>query len=195
MNSLDIVILVLTFLSVLYSFFRGFVREVFSILSLILGFLFAIKFYYVPANYLSHLVNSLATRNLTGFVLILVGVILVITLIGSLIRRVLIIFKLGVFDRLLGILIGLLRGIFIGIIIIFLLIFFLPNNHPLLIKSRLSLYLVVLGEIPLKVVPDKIKSKIEGKKETLLDYWKGDTITISEGVGSKPEVVPQEGKK
>src|SRR4030042_5211262 len=171
MNALDFIILSIIFISGLYSFFRGFIREVFSILSLMLGLFLALKFYHVPAHQLSSWVNDLMIRNLIGFIFIFIGVSLVLTLTGIIIRRVFTLCKLGALDRVLGVLLGLLKGIFIGMVIIFFLIFFLPNDHPLLLQSRLSLYLVGLGEIPLAAAPEKIKNKINSKKEVLLDYW------------------------
>ena len=195
MNALDFIILSIIFISGLYSFFRGFIREVFSILSLVLGLLLSVKFYHVPAHQLSSWINDLMFRNLIGFIFIFIGVSLVITLIGIIIRRVFTLCKLGALDRVLGVLLGLLKGIFIGMVIIFLLIFFLPNDHPLLIQSRLSLYLVGLGEIPLEAAPDKIKNKINSKKEVLLDYWKVNPALLKGGIGPKPEVVTPKGEK
>ena len=195
MNALDFIILSIIFISGLYSFFRGFIREVFSILSLGLGLLLAVKFYQVPAHQLSSWVNDLMIRNLIGFIFIFIGVSLVITLIGIIIRRVFTLCKLGALDRVLGVLLGLLKGIFIGMVIIFVLIFFLPHDHPLLIQSRLSLYLVSLGEISLEAVPDKIKDKINSKKEVLFDYWKRNPALLKGSIGPKPEVVTPKGEK
>jgi len=195
MNTLDFIILFIIFISGLYSFFRGFIREVFSILSLVLGFLLAVKFYHVPAYQLLSWLNNLMLRNLIGFIFIFIGVSLLITLIGTIVRRVFTLCKLGALDRVLGVLLGLLKGIFIGMVIIFLLIFFLPHDHPLLIQSRLSLYLVGLGEIPLEAAPDKIKNKINSKKEVLLDYWKRNPALLKGSIGPKPEVMTTTGEK
>ena len=189
MNALDFIILFIIFTSGLYSLFRGFIREVFSILSLVLGLLLAVKFYHMPAHQLSSWVNDLMIRNLIGFIFIFIGVSLVITLIGTIIRRVFTLCKLGSLDRVLGVLLGLLKGIFICMVIIFLLIFFLPNDHPLLIQSRLSLYLVGLGEIVLEAAPDKIKDKINSKKKILLDYWKRNPALLKGSNAPKPEVM------
>ncbi len=195
MNALDFIILSIIFISGLYSFFRGFIREVFSILSLMLGLFLALKFYHVPAHQLSSWVNNLMIRNLIGFIFIFIGVSLVLTLIGIIIRKFVTLCKLGALDRMLGTLLGLFKGVFIGMIIIFLLIFFLPHDHPLLIQSRLSLYLVGLGEIALEVAPDKIKDKINSKKEVLFDYWKRNPALLKESIGPKPEVVTPKGEK
>ena len=189
MNALDFAILSIIFISGLYSFFRGLIREVFSILSLVLGLFLAVKFYQVPAHQLSTWVNDLMIRNLIGFIFIFIGVSLALTLIGFIIRRVFTLCKLSALDRVLGVLLGLFKGIVIGMVIIFLLIFFLPHNHPLLIQSRLSLYLVELGEISLEAVPDKIKDKINSKKEVLFDYWKRNPAFHEESIGPKPDVV------
>jgi len=195
MNALDFIILSIIFISSLYSFFRGFIREVFSILSLVIGLLLAVKFYHVPAYQLSSWVNNLMIRSLIGFVFIFIGVSLVITLIGIIIRRVFTVCKLGALDRVFGLLLGFLKGVFISMVIIFLLIFFLPRDHPLLIQSRLSLYLVDLGKIALEAAPDKIKNKINSKKEVLLDYWKENPALLKGSIGPKPEGVTPKGEK
>ena len=195
MNALDFIILFIIFTSGLYSLFRGFIREVFSILSLVLGLLLAVKFYHVPAHQLSSWVNDLMIRNIIGFIFIFIGVSLVITLSGIIIRKFFTLCKLGALDRVFGVLLGLLKGIFIGMVIIFLLISFLPHDHPLLIQSRLSLYLVGLGEIALEVAPDKIKDKINSKKEVLFDYWNRNPALLKGSIGPKPVVVTPKGEK
>ena len=183
MNALDFFILSIIFISGLYSFFRGFIRGIFSTLSLVLGFVLALKFYHVPALQLSTWIKDQMIRNLIGCILIFIGVSLIITLIGVITRRLFIVCKLGALDRVLGMLLGFLKGIFIGMVIIFLLIFFLPHDHPLLIQSRLSPYLIELGEIPLKVVPDTLRNKINTKKKMVLGYLKRNSALLKEGVG------------
>ena len=195
MNALDFIILSISFISGLFGFFRGFIRGVFSILSLVLGLILAVKFYHVPGHLLSSWIKDPMIRNIIGFIVTFIGVSLVITLIGIIIRKVFTVCKLGSLDRVLGVVLGSLKGIFIGMVIIFLLIFFLPSDHPLLIKSRLSLYLVGLGEIPLEVAPDKIKDKINSKKEILLDHWKGNPALLEGSIVPKPAVVTPKGKK
>jgi membrane protein required for colicin V production len=195
MNALDFIILSIISISVLYSFFRGVIREVFSLLSLGFGFLLAVNFYSLAAQQVPSWINDLMIRNLIGFMLIFIGVSLILTLIGIIIRRVFALCKLGALDRALGVLLGLLKGIFVGMVIVFVLIFFLPYDHPLLIRSRLSLYLVTLGEIPLEAAPDKLKNKINSKKEVLLYCWKKNPAFLKGSIGPKPEVVTPKGEK
>ena len=50
MNTLDIVIIVIMVISICYSIYRGFIREIFSLLGIIAGFIAASQFYLVGAN-------------------------------------------------------------------------------------------------------------------------------------------------
>jgi len=193
MNILDFVILFMVFIYSFYGFFRGSIRGIFSIISLVLGLLLAVRFYPLSAQHLSAVANDLMLRNLIGFIFIFIGVSLVLTVIGIIVRRVFTLCKLGTFDRVLGALLGLFKGIFMGTALVFGLIFFLPSNHSVLIQSRLSLYFVRLGEIPLEAAPDKIKHNINSKKEVLLDHWKTNSALFKGKTPMEPEsVTPQE---
>ena len=100
MNPLDWLLAALLLYSTVRAAIRGFFREAFALGGLILGFLLACWFYHPLAEHLTGLITSLQLAQATAFVLILVGIMLLASLIGSLLRRTASVIGLGFFDRL-----------------------------------------------------------------------------------------------
>ena len=144
MNGLDFVIIIILVASVIYSLFRGLVREVFSLLSIVLGFIAASRWYPFLAGFFLPWITSNAIANILGFILTFIAVSIIISLIGKLVRRFVSFIKLESIDRLLGAAFGILKGVFVVIVLILILIAFLPPAHPVLTKSRLSPYFMTL---------------------------------------------------
>ena len=118
-TGLDIAILIIIMLSMLVSFFRGFVREAVSLAIWAVAFLAAIKLAEPLGEHLSPWVHS----NTFRYVLAFAGIVIVIFLLGvivnillrSLLERAA---GLSLFDRLLGVVFGAARGILVVAIIV-----------------------------------------------------------------------------
>ena len=87
------------------------VREFFSLLSIILGFMAAIRLYPFPANFFLPWFNNTMIANIVSFVLTFIIVSVVISLLGRLVRKFVRFIKLESMDRLLGAVFGLLNCI------------------------------------------------------------------------------------
>jgi len=172
MNFFDLLIFGIVLLSILYSFFRGFIREVFSLVSLILGIWLAMKFYPLIGDRLSSWVTNSAVRNLIGFSFIFIVVRVSGWWLGSFIQKLLNLGKIRIWDRGLGMLVGLTKGIIIVTFLITILVYFLPVFHPLLRQSKLSPYVIeIVEKFPLSFLPEKVKDKIEKKRKELIYNW------------------------
>jgi len=172
MNFLDVFILLIMVASFVYSLFRGLVREVFSLLSLILGFISATRIYHIPAGLILRGIDNLFIANVLGFTLVFIFVSIGISLIGKLIKKFVRHVRLELIDRILGAFFGLLKGAFVVIIIVVVLIAFLPPAHPVLSKSRLSPYFMTIGELSLRMIPGDFRLKVKKKRESLSPYWR-----------------------
>ena len=173
MNSLDISILLVISFFIVYSLFRGLVREVFSLLSLVLGLVLGARFYQWAGGRVSRWVDNETMANLIGFLVIFILAVIVIILLGNLTKKFVKAAKLSVEDRILGGVFGLLKGVVVVVCVFLALVSFLPSGHPLLARSKLSPYLMVLGKISLEIVPGKVKDRVGKKWEALAPYWDG----------------------
>ena len=125
MTTFDIVVCSILGLSLLSSLFKGFVKEVFSLLSYLGGFLLAIKYQGDFARVLMENISSKPIAKVIAFVTIYVLAYIIISLIGKVIRGMLVSgTKLSMFDRLMGGIVGFGRGMVIVIAVTFPLQFF-----------------------------------------------------------------------
>ncbi len=117
---LDYVLLAIVGLSALYSVFRGFVREVLSLISWVLSVWVAIKFSPHLANYLSPYIDIPELRFIASFILIFLGIMFTSILLSRLVVGLLQVGGLRVFDRLVGAGFGLARGVIIAGVLVLL---------------------------------------------------------------------------
>ena len=125
MTTFDIVVCSILGLSLLSSLSKGFVKEVFSLLSYLGGFLLAIKYQGDFALVLMEAISSKPIAKVIAFVTIYVLTYIIISLMGKVIRGMLVSgTKLSMFDRLMGAIVGFGRGMVIVIALTFPLQFF-----------------------------------------------------------------------
>ena len=125
MTTFDIVVCSILGLSLLSSLFKGFVKEVFSLLSYLGGFLLAIKYQGNFAQALMENISSKPIAKVIAFVTIYVLTYIIISLMGKVIKGMLVSGgKLSMFDRLMGGIVGFGRGMVIVIAVTFPLQFF-----------------------------------------------------------------------
>ena len=143
MTTFDIVVCSILGLSLLSSLFKGFVKEVFSLLSYLGGFLLAIKYQGDFAQVLMENISSKPIAKVIAFVTIYVLAYIIISLIGKVIRGMLVSgTKLSMFDRLMGGIVGFGRGMVIVIAVTFPLQFFPEIMRKVTKDSETIPYLV-----------------------------------------------------
>ena len=143
MTIFDIVVCSILGLSLLSSLFKGFVKEVFSLLSYLGGFLLAIKYQGDFAQVLMENISSKPIAKVIAFVTIYVLTSIIISLMGKVIRSMLVPgTKLSIFDRLMGGIVGFGRGMVIVIAVTFPLQFFPEIMRKVTKDSETIPYLV-----------------------------------------------------
>ena len=143
MTTFDIVVCSILGLSLLSSLFKGFVKEVFSLLSYLGGFLLAIKYQGNFAQVLMENISSKPIAKVIAFVIIYVLTYIIISLMGKVIRGMLVSgTKLSMFDRLMGGIVGFGRGMVIVIALTFPLQFFPEIMRTVTKDSETIPYLV-----------------------------------------------------
>ena len=143
MTTFDIVVCSILGLSLLSSLFKGFVKEVFSLLSYLGGFLLAIKYQGDFAQVLMENISSKPISKVIAFVTIYVLAYTIKSLMGKVIKGMLVSgTKLSMFDRLMGGIVGFGRGMVIVIAVTFPLQFFPETMRNVTKDSQTIPYLV-----------------------------------------------------
>lgn len=138
MNGADIAILAVLALSTLFGLLRGFVLEAFSLLRWIAAFWVAWAFGHPVAAYYGIWLQDPTARILAGYITCFVGVLILGSLLGLLVRRFAWGLHLRAGDHALGMLFGLARGlVLVGFVVLMLGFTVLPREATWWRQSRL----------------------------------------------------------
>ena len=171
MNGLDIIFLIIIGASVLYSVIRGLVREIFSLLSIILGFFGASCGYAVMSDWLRRWVENETLAQILGFAILFILIALAINLLGMALTRLVKKMDLSWADRLGGAAFGFLKAILLIAIILFMLTAFLPPKSKLLSESKISPIALTIARQLSYLVPEKFRALYTAKEKELKKYW------------------------
>lgn len=111
MSTLDLIILGLLGLSILYSFVRGAVREIFSLLSLIVGYMVATRIYGYGAAYIEGTVSNPRLAGVISFVVVFLTISVLVAAAGRMLHVAAKKAHLSLANRTLGAAIGFLKGV------------------------------------------------------------------------------------
>jgi membrane protein required for colicin V production len=171
MNTLDIIFLVLIGASGIYSLIRGLIREVFSFLAIILGFLGASYGYSRVAAWVKGWLQNETVAQIVGFAALFLLVALGVSLLGRLLSKVIHKGGLGWADRMGGAAFGILKAILLIAIILLVLTAFLPPKSKLLLESKISPAALSIARGLSFLVPEKFQSLYTQKERELKKYW------------------------
>lgn len=159
LNGFDWFLVVVLAISTLRGFSRGLIRVLFSIGGLIAGILIASWTYGDAGRWLNRWIQSRETAQILGFLLVLIGVVLVFGIIASIVRRTATAVGLGLVDRMAGAAFGVLRGCLLGVLIMMGLAAFVPNSTWVK-NSQLSPYFLTGAHALSFVVPQHFQKQI-----------------------------------
>jgi membrane protein required for colicin V production len=176
MTSFDIFVSVVLCISLVFSIMKGFVRQIFSLLAYVGGYLMAVKYQDTLAQVFIESIPSKPIAKLAAFAAIYIVTAIIISLIGKIAKGILLSgTDLSMFDRLLGGVVGLVRGVVIMVAIVFPLKFFPEVSKKLTEDSYTAPYLAkVLDFVSQKPGTLNIRKKLsefdmEGAKEKFED--------------------------
>ncbi len=118
MHWLDIVFLAIVAISTGISIFRGFIKEVLSLLAWIAAFFIAKHFYMQAETYLASSIDNPTARSVLAWLGLFLGSLLTFGLINHFIAKLVSKLGLSSVDRMLGMAFGALRGVLIITIVI-----------------------------------------------------------------------------
>ena len=142
MTTFDVVVYSLLGLSVIFSLFKGFVKEIFSLLSYLGGYLMASKYQGVFSQLIMESIPSKPIAKLIAFAGIYIMTAIIISLMGRIARGfIMSATQLSGFDRLVGGFVGFAKGIIIVVVLTFPLQFFPDVSKKLMKDSQTAPHL------------------------------------------------------
>ncbi|MFQ5345045.1 MAG: CvpA family protein [Mariprofundus sp.] len=153
MNFVDYILITIVGLSMVLSLWRGFVREVVSLIGLVAAFLVASRLSGRTGDFLSPWISNATVADIAGFILVFVAIMIVTGLIGAIIRRLVDIAALTATDRTLGMLFGAARGMLLISLCFLVYTSYTSPTQPWLKKSLLTPYAIELGDLLGSAIP------------------------------------------
>ena len=170
MSWFDIMLLGIMALSLISGFFKGILREVFSLGGVIVGILLALMFSPALKDQLIQWIPVESAAYAAAFVIIFILVAVLAELLTRVLTKVLKFAKLNFANRLLGAGFGLLRGVVIGVILAMGVSMFLDADHPVLTESKVTPYLINTSKVLMPLLPDEVEVEFREKLEELEGY-------------------------
>jgi membrane protein required for colicin V production len=133
-NILDYVLAAVFLISVILSFFRGFMREIISLVTWFLAFYLALQFSPALSGVLHNVISYPKAAYIVSFIVIFIIVMILGGIAKRMARAIDKIAFLGFFDKILGIVFGVLRGLLFVAIILFI-IRLTPMQHSAWVQS------------------------------------------------------------
>jgi len=154
MSLFDYLLIAIAGLSMVLSLWRGFVREIISLIGLVAAFFAASRASGMAANLVNDWIPNTTVANIAGFTLVFIAVMVVVALVGALIRKLVDMADLTATDRTLGMFFGLARGLML--IGLFFLIYtsYAKPDKPWMKKSMLTPYAIEMGNMLGKAIPE-----------------------------------------
>ena len=142
MTTFDIIVYSILGLSVLFSLFKGFVKEIFSLLSYLGGYLMASKYQGVFSKVLMESFSSKPISKVIAFTAIYILTAIIISLMGRVARGfIMSATQLSGFDRLVGGIVGFAKGVMILVALTFPLQYFPEVGKKLMKDSQTAPHL------------------------------------------------------
>ncbi len=174
MNALDILICVIGGFCLIRGIFRGIVKEVTSIVGVLVGFYAAYTYYPLLAEWLSDFkfISNESYLNMFGFILTFIIVFLAIGFLGVILKLLLKAAALGWADRVLGGAFAIVKAVLIVSVLIIAFTTFLPQNSSVIRDSLLAPYVSIVSEKMVLIVPKEMKEKFCNNVKALKTSWK-----------------------
>jgi len=171
MNLLDWIFIIIIGVSAIYGLFKGLIKEVLSLLAVIIGLIVASRFYMGASPLLIDLGLGEQAAKILSFFILFIIIFIVIVLIGRLIHKFVHAIFLGWLNRLGGIGFGFIRGIIVSSIIIIILTITLSGKTPILTQSKLTPHIMSVSKVLLSLVPEDMQKRFMEQENKLREFW------------------------
>lgn len=158
MALVDIAIIVIIVVSVLVGIFRGFIRELLSLVSWVIAAWLAYRFAEPVSAWLAPYIEQPPLRIVAAFIALFLAVLLALSIISYLIHRTFSAVGIGGVDRSLGALFGVVRGVAIIALLVLAARFMAFTEHSWWTEARLVDYFNPLAEMLRSLLPPDLAS-------------------------------------
>ena len=169
MNLLDIIIIATMGFFILRGMLRGFIRELASLIGVIVGIWLANVLQPQVTNYLRAYLPSSQSLPLISFLIVFGVVLFVSNFLGWVLKLFFQKTFFGWADRSLGAGLATIKGVILTYLVLVLLTFYLPGKTPLIAESKLSKLVIDSYQSMIRLVSpshyQNLKKKIEKKTE------------------------------
>ena len=154
MNFFDYILIGVVGLSVVLSLWRGFVREIISLIGLVAAFLVASRASGLAGDFLGQWITNGTVADIAGFVLIFILIMLIVGIVGMIIRKLVDMADLTATDRTLGIFFGAARGILLIALSFLIFTSYAKPDYAWMKQSMLTPYAIQAGDMLGGVIPE-----------------------------------------
>ena len=168
-NVLDIIILTILSITTAIGLWKGFVKQVLTLVGVIIGYVFALRLYITVSKNITGVDHEIA--KIISFIGIFILCIILSSVLSWLIGKFLKISGLNWLNRIGGAAIGCLKGLLIITVIVVVLIVFLPSNSKLLNSSITLPYVVKTIKYANTLIPEALLIEYKKRIETLKKHW------------------------
>ena len=155
MTAIDFGVIAIMLIFLVRGIWVGFIRQLASLAALILGYLFAGRYYEQISPRLSFLFPSPQISFLVTYALLFIAVFVGVLAIGYVLKKVMSLSLLGWFDRFMGGLFGLVKAGVVVTVLFMVMSGLLADSNPLMTRSLTSPYLFKSSSFLLASVPDR----------------------------------------
>ncbi len=160
MTLIDIIIVVIFSVLIIHGFFIGLVRGIFDIAGILLGYFFAV-----------HYSATVKIPKVLAFILIFLGIVVVVSIAGRFVSKLIHLTPLGIFDRILGGIFGFLKALVISFVFL-IVVSLISSNNRIIYKSQIAPLIVKVGLGASQILPKNwyqwIRYKLRHRE--LVDY-------------------------
>lgn len=154
MNFFDYILIGLVGLSVVLSLWRGFVREIISLIGLVAAFFAASRASGYAGDFLGEWITNGTVADIAGFALVFVLIMLIVGITGAIIRKLVDMADLTATDRTLGVVFGAARGILLIALAFLIFTSYAKPDYKWMKNSMLTPYAIKMGDMLGSVIPE-----------------------------------------
>lgn len=162
MNYFDYILITVVGLSMVLSLWRGFVREMISLIGLVAAFFVASRISGQTGDFLGQWIDNSTIADILGFALVFILVMIAVGIIGVFIRRLVDLAALTATDRTLGIFFGAARGMLLIAICFLVYTSYTKPDARWIKESKLAPYAIQLGDLLGAAIPEEYPFSRQG---------------------------------
>lgn len=157
-NWLDCILAVIVVASILTAIMKGFVRELISLASVLIGLVVAAFGYNRAAGWFEDLTKSHEIALGLGFLCLFLGVLIIGALVGWVARKLIKTAGIQWFDRFLGAVFGLVRGVLVDAVLLMILMAYAIKPDAVR-QSSLAPYVTTGARVIALVMPESLRAQ------------------------------------